>query len=97
MDADDIPSIAESALSPTELPFTEEDFELQMEQALELIPDILGDERVGIRHAINGLLSLTPGRDADPGRDARGQGPLVGGRDLDQGGARASPGRSPSG
>ena len=31
-----------------------------MEQALELVPDILGDERVGIRHAINGLLSLTP-------------------------------------
>src|SRR6188508_2265396 len=60
MDADEIPSIAESALSPTELPFTEEDFELQMEQALELIPDILGDERVGIRYAINGLLSLTP-------------------------------------
>ena len=60
MDADDIPSIAESALSPTELPFTQEDFELQMEQALELVPDILGDERVGIRHAINGLLSLTP-------------------------------------
>ena len=60
MDADDIPSIAESKLSPTELPFTEEDFELQMEQALELVPDILGDERVGIRHQINGLLSLTP-------------------------------------
>ena len=60
MDADEIPSIAESKLSPTELPFTQEDFELQMEQALELIPDILGDERVGIRHAINGLLSLTP-------------------------------------
>ena len=60
MDADEIPSIAESTLSPTELPFTQEDFELQMEQALELIPDILGDERVGIRHAINGLLSLTP-------------------------------------
>ena len=31
-----------------------------MEQALELVPDILGDERVGIRHQINGLLSLTP-------------------------------------
>jgi glycine cleavage system aminomethyltransferase T/glycine/D-amino acid oxidase-like deaminating enzyme len=60
MDADEIPSIAESKLSPTELPFTQEDFELQMEQALELVPDILGDERVGIRHAINGLLSLTP-------------------------------------
>jgi len=60
MDADEIPSIAESALSPTELPFTQEDFELQMEQALELVPEVLGDEKVGIRHAINGLLSLTP-------------------------------------
>jgi glycine cleavage system aminomethyltransferase T/glycine/D-amino acid oxidase-like deaminating enzyme len=58
--ADDIPSIEESALSPTELPFTQEDFDPQMEQALELVPDILGDERVGIRYAINGLLSLTP-------------------------------------
>jgi glycine cleavage system aminomethyltransferase T/glycine/D-amino acid oxidase-like deaminating enzyme len=60
MDADEIPSIAESALSPTELPFTQEDFDVQMEQGLELVPDILGDEQVGIRHAINGLLSLTP-------------------------------------
>jgi glycine cleavage system aminomethyltransferase T/glycine/D-amino acid oxidase-like deaminating enzyme len=60
VEPDDIPSIAESALSPTELPFTEDDFELQMEQALELVPDILGDEQVGIRHKINGLLSLTP-------------------------------------
>ncbi len=60
MEADDIPSIAASAMSPTELPFTQEDFELQLEQALELVPDILGDERVGIRYAINGLLSLTP-------------------------------------
>ena len=49
MDADDIPSIAASALSPTELPFTQEDFDPQMEQALELVPEILGDERVGIR------------------------------------------------
>ncbi len=60
MDADEIPSIAESKLSPTELPFTQEDFELQMEQGLELVPEVLGDEKVGIRHAINGLLSLTP-------------------------------------
>src|SRR5437764_301572 len=30
---DDIPSIDEAALSPTELPFTQEDFDLQMEQA----------------------------------------------------------------
>jgi glycine cleavage system aminomethyltransferase T/glycine/D-amino acid oxidase-like deaminating enzyme len=60
VDPDDIPSIAESALSPTELPFTQDDFDLQMEHALELVPDILGDERVGVRYAINGLLSLTP-------------------------------------
>ncbi|MFW5943195.1 MAG: GcvT family protein [bacterium] len=59
-DPDDIPSIEEAKLSPTELPFTADDFDPQMEQALELMPEILGDERVGIRHAINGLLSLTP-------------------------------------
>jgi glycine cleavage system aminomethyltransferase T/glycine/D-amino acid oxidase-like deaminating enzyme len=59
MDADEIPSIEESALSPTELPFTQPDFELQMEQALELMPEIVGDESVGVRYAINGLLSVT--------------------------------------
>ncbi|MGH2997889.1 MAG: GcvT family protein [Gaiellaceae bacterium] len=57
---DDIPSIEESALTPTELPFTQEDFELQLEHALELVPEVLGDESVGIKYAINGLLSLTP-------------------------------------
>ena len=60
MAPDDIPSIEESRLSPTELPFTQDDFDLQMEQALELVPSILGDETVGVRYAINGLLSLTP-------------------------------------
>jgi glycine cleavage system aminomethyltransferase T len=59
-DPDEIPSIEESALSPTELPFTEDDFAVQMEQALELMPEIVGDETVGIKYAINGLLSLTP-------------------------------------
>ncbi len=59
MDADEIPSIEESALSPTELPFTQQDFELQLEQALELMPEIVGDETVGQRYAINGLLSVT--------------------------------------
>jgi glycine cleavage system aminomethyltransferase T/glycine/D-amino acid oxidase-like deaminating enzyme len=59
IDADEIPSIEESALSPTELPFTQQDFELQMEQALQLMPDIVGDESVGVRYAINGLLSVT--------------------------------------
>ena len=59
-DPAEIPSIEESALSPTEFPFTQDDFELQMEQALELMPEIVGDESVGIKYAINGLLSLTP-------------------------------------
>jgi glycine cleavage system aminomethyltransferase T/glycine/D-amino acid oxidase-like deaminating enzyme len=56
---DEIPSIEESATSPTELPFTQADFDLQMEQALELMPEIVGDESVGIKYAINGLLSVT--------------------------------------
>jgi glycine cleavage system aminomethyltransferase T/glycine/D-amino acid oxidase-like deaminating enzyme len=56
---DDIPSIEESALTPTELPFTQDDFDLQMEQALELMPEIVGDESVGVKYAINGLLSVT--------------------------------------
>jgi glycine cleavage system aminomethyltransferase T/glycine/D-amino acid oxidase-like deaminating enzyme len=60
MEPDDIPSIEESALSPTELPFTSDDFDPQLEQALELMPEILTVEGAGIRHAINGLLSLTP-------------------------------------
>jgi glycine cleavage system aminomethyltransferase T/glycine/D-amino acid oxidase-like deaminating enzyme len=59
-DPDEIPSIEESALTPTELPFTEDDFVPQMEHALELMPEIVGDESVGIKYAINGLLSLTP-------------------------------------
>ena len=59
-DPDEIPSIEEAALSPTELPFTQDDFAQQMEHALELMPEIVGDESVGIKYAINGLLSLTP-------------------------------------
>src|SRR6201987_4344326 len=59
-DPDEIPSIEEAALTPTELPFTQEDFEQQLSDALELVPEILGDESVGIKYAINGLLSLTP-------------------------------------
>ena len=59
-DPDEIPSNEEAALSPTELPFTQDDFAKQMEDALELIPEVLNDESVGIKYAINGLLSLTP-------------------------------------
>jgi glycine cleavage system aminomethyltransferase T/glycine/D-amino acid oxidase-like deaminating enzyme len=57
---DDIPSIASAALSPTMLPFTQEDFDPQLEDSLELFPQIVGDETVGVKLAINGLLSLTP-------------------------------------
>ncbi len=42
------------------MPFTSEDFDPQLEQALELMPEILGAEGAEIRYAINGLLSLTP-------------------------------------
>jgi glycine cleavage system aminomethyltransferase T/glycine/D-amino acid oxidase-like deaminating enzyme len=59
LEADHIPSIEESALSPTELPFTQEDFDPQMEIALELMPEIVGDETVGVKYAINGVLSVT--------------------------------------
>src|ERR1700722_14788254 len=57
---DDIPSIEAAGPSPTELPFTQDDFDPQLEKALELMPELLGDERAGIRHAINGLISMTP-------------------------------------
>ncbi|MEO9137723.1 MAG: FAD-dependent oxidoreductase [Jatrophihabitans sp.] len=60
MDAEEIPSIDEAKHAPPEMPFTEDDFDPQLEQALELMPEILGDESAEIRYAINGLLSLTP-------------------------------------
>ena len=92
-DPEDIPSIDQAKLSPTEMPFTDEDFDPQLEQAFELMPDLLGAEGAEIRYAINGLLSLTPDGWPDARRDARGQGALVRRRGLDQGG----PGRRPRG
>jgi glycine cleavage system aminomethyltransferase T/glycine/D-amino acid oxidase-like deaminating enzyme len=56
---EDIPSLAQARLSPTEMPFTEDDFDPQLEQALELMPELLGGEGAEMRYAINGLLSLT--------------------------------------
>ena len=56
---EDIPTIEQSKLSPTELPFTTEDFDPQLEQAYELMPELLGAEGAEIRYSINGLLSLT--------------------------------------
>ena len=59
-DPEDLPPVEQAALSPTEFPFTEADFEEQMQHALELMPEIVGDESVGVKYAINGILSLTP-------------------------------------
>ena len=59
-DPEEIPSIDQAKLSPTEMPFTEADFDPQLEQAFELMPDLLGADGAEIRYAINGLLSLTP-------------------------------------
>ncbi len=56
---EDIPTLDQAKLSPTEMPFTEDDFDLQLEQALELMPELLGADGAEIRYAINGLLSLT--------------------------------------
>jgi glycine cleavage system aminomethyltransferase T/glycine/D-amino acid oxidase-like deaminating enzyme len=57
---DEIPSIEQSVLSPTEMPFTQDDFDPQLQDALELMPELLGNEKVGVRYAINGLISMTP-------------------------------------
>jgi glycine cleavage system aminomethyltransferase T/glycine/D-amino acid oxidase-like deaminating enzyme len=55
-----IPSNDEAVLSPTELPFTADDFDPQLAASLDLMPELLGDEKAGIRYAINGLISMTP-------------------------------------
>lgn len=60
IDANDIPSNEQAKLSPTELPFTKEDFEPQLADALDLLPELLDNEKVEIQYAINGLIALTP-------------------------------------
>ncbi len=74
IEPDSIPSIEAAVLSPTELPFTSDDFDPQLEKSLELMPSLLGDERAGIRYAINGLISMTP-----DGHPAIGETPEVAG------------------
>ncbi len=56
---EEIPTIEQAKLSPTEMPFTSDDFDPQLEQAYELMPELLGAEGAEMRYAINGLLSLT--------------------------------------
>ena len=59
-DVEDIPSIDEAPLSPTQPPLTDDAFEQSMENALEIVPELLDDPEAGIRHEIDGLLSVTP-------------------------------------
>src|SRR5680860_509838 len=47
-DPEGIPSIDQARLSPTAMPFTSDDFDPQLEQALELMPDLLGNEDAAI-------------------------------------------------
>jgi glycine cleavage system aminomethyltransferase T/glycine/D-amino acid oxidase-like deaminating enzyme len=57
--SDEIPSLKEATLSPTEMPFTEADFAPQMKAARGLMPEILEDPSVTTQYAINGVLSVT--------------------------------------
>jgi len=59
-DVDDIPSIEEAPLSPTQPPLTEDAFEQSMMDALKLMPEVLDDPEAGVRHEIDGLLSEAP-------------------------------------
>src|SRR6056297_573256 len=59
-DVDDVPSIDEAPLSPTQPPLTDDAFEQSMADALELMPEVLDDPSAGIRHEIDGLLSEAP-------------------------------------
>jgi len=59
LSSDEIPSLADAELSPTEMPFTEEDFAPQLAAARGLMPEILDDPSVKMHYAINGVLSVT--------------------------------------
>ena len=93
---EEIPSIDQARLSPTEMPFTEDDFDPQLEQALELMPELLGADGAEIRYAINGLLSLTADGSPILG-ESEVEGSLGVGSGVDQGGPRASAAPWPSG
>ena len=59
-DVEDVPSIEETPLSPTQPPLSDDVFEQSMMDALELMPEVLDDPEAGIRHEIDGLLSEAP-------------------------------------
>ena len=55
---DDIPSLAEAERTPTEMPFTADDFAPQLAHARAIVGDLLAGS--GMQYSVNGLLSLTP-------------------------------------
>ena len=55
---DDIPSLVEAERTPTELPFTGDDFTPQLGHARDIMGELLAGSEMG--YAVNGLLSLTP-------------------------------------
>ncbi|MFB6297384.1 MAG: FAD-dependent oxidoreductase [Salinirussus sp.] len=59
-DVEDMLSNEEAPRSPTQPPLTEDAFEQSMEDALDLMPEILEDREAGVRYEIDGLLSQTP-------------------------------------
>ena len=81
---DDIPSNAEAVLSPTEMPFTNADFDPQLADARQLIPELLGDQRVGnpLCHQRSYLDDAR--RPSSPWRDAGGERALVRSGKLDK-------------
>ena len=88
---DEIPSIEEAALSPTEFPFTEDDFDAA--DGAGARADAGDRRRRARRHQVRDQRPALAdaGRPAAPRRDARGQGPVVGGRGVGQGGAGRRP------
>jgi glycine cleavage system aminomethyltransferase T/glycine/D-amino acid oxidase-like deaminating enzyme len=56
---EELPTVEDADPSPTEFPFTAEDFEEQLEHSRELMP-FLRDESVQVVKAVNGILSFTP-------------------------------------
>ena len=55
---DDIPSFAEAERTPTEMPFTGDDFAPQLEHARTIMGELLAGSEM--QYSVNGLLSLTP-------------------------------------
>ncbi len=59
-DVEEVPSVEEAELSPTQPPLTEDAFEESMANAREIVPELLAEPDAEAHHKIDGLLSVTP-------------------------------------